>query len=109
MLAEALEGLYTSSPTLQEMYLEDLAYHCYEAGMWEQALVYTQEVGEKALALYAQQAAIEHFTRAVDAEHHLSIPIVTSPLSFSRAGLRVTWRVREGLERLQAGVRGSPE
>ena len=74
MLAEALEGLYTSSPTLQEMYLEDLAYHCYEAGMWEQALAYTQEVGEKALALYAQQAAIEHFTRAVDAEHHLSIP-----------------------------------
>ncbi len=77
LLAEALEGLYTSSPTLQEMYLEDLAYHCYEAGMWEQALVYTQEVGEKALALYAQQAAIERFTRAVDAEHHLSIP--TSP------------------------------
>ena len=74
LLAEALEGLYTSSPTLQEMYLEDLAYHCYEAGMWEQALVYTHEVGEKALALYAQQAAIEHFTRAVDAEHHLSIP-----------------------------------
>jgi len=74
MLAESLEGLYTSSSTLQEMYLEDLAYHCYEAGMWEQALVYTQEVGEKALALYAQQAAIEHFTRAVDAEHHLSIP-----------------------------------
>ena len=74
LLAEALEGIYTSSPTLQEMYLEDLAYHCYEAGMWEQALVYTQEVGEKALALYAQQAAIEHFTRAVDAEHHLSIP-----------------------------------
>ena len=74
MLAEALEQFYTSSPTLQEMYLEDLAYHCYEAGMWEQALVYTQEVGEKALALYAQQAATEHFTRAVDAEHHLSIP-----------------------------------
>ena len=74
MLAEALEEFYTSSPTLQEMYLEDLAYHCYEAGMWEQALVYTQEVGEKALALYAQQAATEHFTRAVDAEHHLSIP-----------------------------------
>jgi len=72
MLAQVLEELYTSSPTLQEVYLEDLAYHCYEAGMWEQALVYTQEVGEKALALYAQQAAIEHFTRAVDAEHHLS-------------------------------------
>ena len=74
MLAEALEGLFTSSPTLQEMYLEDLAYHSYEAGMWEQALVYIQEVGEKALALYAQQAAIEHFTRAVEVEHHLSTP-----------------------------------
>jgi tetratricopeptide (TPR) repeat protein len=70
-IAEALERRSTSS-LLRERYLEDLAYHYYEAGMWEQALAYAQEVGEKALALYAQQAAIDHFTRAVDAAHHLS-------------------------------------
>jgi DNA-binding CsgD family transcriptional regulator len=71
-LAETLERFCTSSPVFRERYLEDLAYHCYEAGMWEQVLVYAQEAGEKAMTLYAQQAAIDHFTRAVEAEHHLS-------------------------------------
>lgn len=70
-IAETLERLSISSP-LRERYLEALAYHCYEAGMWEQALTYAQEVGEKALTLYAQQAAIDHLTHAVDAAHHLS-------------------------------------
>jgi predicted ATPase/DNA-binding NarL/FixJ family response regulator len=70
-IAETLEHLSTSS-LLHEKYLEDLAYHCYEAGIWEQAMAYAQEVGEKALTLYAQQAAIDHLSRAVDAAHHLS-------------------------------------
>jgi len=71
-IAETLERLSTSSPTARERYLEDLAYHCYEASMWEQALAYAQEVGEKALTLSGQQAAIDHLTRAVEAAHHLS-------------------------------------
>src|SRR5579859_6688856 len=70
-IAETLERLGAST-LLRERYLEDLAYHCSEAGMWEQALAYSQEVGEKDLTLYAQQAAIEHLTRAVEAAHHLS-------------------------------------
>ncbi len=76
-LAQTLEGLSTS-PLLHGRYLEDLAYHCYEAGMWEQVLAYSQEVGEKALSLYAPQAAIDHFTRAMEAAHHLS---QTPPIS----------------------------
>jgi tetratricopeptide (TPR) repeat protein len=71
-LVATLERLSASSSPLRESYLEDLAYHCYEAGMWEQALAYAQEAGEKALTLYAQQAAIDHFSRAVEATHHLS-------------------------------------
>src|ERR1700736_14815 len=71
-LAETLERLFTASPTSRERYLEELAYHSSEAGMWEQALAYLQEAGEKALTLYAQQAPIAHFTRAVEATHHLS-------------------------------------
>ena len=70
-LVEALERLSTA-PSSRERYLEDLAHHSSEAGMWEQALTYQQEAGEKALSLYARQAAIDHFTRAVDAAHHLS-------------------------------------
>ncbi len=70
-LVETLERLSASSP-LGERYLEELAYHTYQAGMWEQALTYAREAGEKALRLYAQQAAIEHFTHAIEAAHHLS-------------------------------------
>ncbi|HEX2914505.1 MAG TPA: AAA family ATPase [Chloroflexia bacterium] len=72
-LARSLERLAQSSP-LKEKYLEDLAYHCYEAEMWEKALKYSRESGEKALALYAQQAAIEHLTRALKAVRHLGQP-----------------------------------
>src|SRR5260370_1935828 len=46
--------------------------------MWEHVLAYSQEVGEKALSLYAPQAAIDHFTRAMEAAHHLS---QTPPIS----------------------------
>src|SRR5881227_3210499 len=57
---------------MRDAHLEDLAYHYYEAGIWEKALEYAQRVGEKALALYAPHAAIDHFTHALFALHHLS-------------------------------------
>lgn len=71
-LYETIERLSTSSPAVRERFLEDLTYHSFEAGMWGQALTYQLEAGEKALSLYAQHAAIEHFTRAEDAARHLS-------------------------------------
>src|SRR5260370_23531127 len=46
--------------------------------MWEHVLAYSQEVGEKALSLYAAQAAIDHLTRAMEAAHDLS---QTPPIS----------------------------
>ncbi len=82
-LAETLERLCASSPTSREMYLEDLASHCYEGGMWEQALAYAREAAEKALTLYAQRAAIDHLTRAVEAAHHLS-QTPSAPLYLAR-------------------------
>jgi DNA-binding CsgD family transcriptional regulator len=69
-LAETLEQLATS-PSLCERYLGDLAAHCYQAEMWEQAMVYEHRVGERALSLYAQRAAIDHLTRALDAADRL--------------------------------------
>jgi tetratricopeptide (TPR) repeat protein len=38
---------------------------------WVHLLEYAQRVGEKALALYAPHAAIDHFTHALFALHHL--------------------------------------
>ncbi|HEX6547496.1 MAG TPA: AAA family ATPase [Candidatus Dormibacteraeota bacterium] len=48
-----------------------LAYHAYEAEDWAEALRYAQRAGELALALDAPHAAVEQFTRAVEAAGHL--------------------------------------
>ncbi len=78
-IAEAFERLYALT---LEAHLADLASHFSEAGAWEKALAYGQRAGEQAQALYAPQAAIEHFTRALDAARHLSL---TPPASLYRA------------------------
>lgn len=106
-IAETLERRATT-PLLHERCLEDLAYHCYEAGMWEQALAYSQELGEKALTLYAQQAAIDHFTRAIEAAYQLSrIPPVSLYLARGQAceTLGDFERARADYERALAAAR----
>ncbi len=70
-IAETIEQLYGSS--LQDAQVADLAYHFYQAGVWEKALAYGQRAGEKALALYAHRAAVEHVTRALDAAQRQAI------------------------------------
>jgi DNA-binding CsgD family transcriptional regulator len=67
-LAQTMEQLF--APTL-DAHLTELAYHFYEAGDWEQAISYAQRAGERALALYAPRAAVEQFTRALKATHHV--------------------------------------
>ena len=72
MLAEAIEELSVTTPML-DTHLADLASHYYDAEVWAKALEYEQRAGERALALYAPRAAIEHLTHALDAAHHLHI------------------------------------
>src|SRR5713101_5957275 len=79
-IAEALESL-CSSTALREVHLTDLAAHCSAAGMWVQALEYGQRVGEKALALSAPRAAIQHVVGALGAAHHL---VITPPATLYR-------------------------
>ncbi|MBI3960299.1 MAG: AAA family ATPase [Chloroflexi bacterium] len=52
----------------------ELAYHFYEAGEWPKAFDYAWRAGERAQALYAPRAAIEQFTRALQAAQHLAQP-----------------------------------
>jgi DNA-binding CsgD family transcriptional regulator len=74
-LAQALTSL-SPSPSLREAHLADLARHSYEAGAWAQALEYGTRAGERALALHAPRAAIEHLSHAVDSAHqaHITVP-----------------------------------
>jgi len=74
-VAEAMEEL---SPDVFEASAADLAYHFSAANVWDKALAYSQEAGERALAVYAPRAAAEHFTRALYASERLA---VTAPLA----------------------------
>ena len=65
VIGETIEQLHGSS--LQDVQVANLAYHFYKAGIWEKAVNYGQRAGEKALALYAPRAAVEHLSRALDA------------------------------------------
>jgi DNA-binding CsgD family transcriptional regulator len=70
-VADALERKYADA---LDRHLETLAYHVYEAGDWAKALVYAEKAGDRAQALYAPRAAVEQFTRALEAARALSIP-----------------------------------
>jgi DNA-binding CsgD family transcriptional regulator len=70
-LAEAIERL---GPGTLEQRLNDVAQHCYEAGLWEKALHYARRAGERALALHTPRAALLHFTRALEAAAQLGQP-----------------------------------
>jgi tetratricopeptide (TPR) repeat protein len=69
-IAETMERLYSDSP---EAHLEDLAYHSFEAGLWEKALDYCQRAGDKALALFTPWAAVQHLSRALEAANRLNM------------------------------------
>jgi len=82
-IADTMERLFSST---LDTHLADLAAHFYEAGAWEKALEYGQRAGEQAQALYAPQAAIEHFTNALEAARNTEQPAPTR-LYLARAGL----------------------
>src|SRR6266700_4242122 len=69
-IAETMESLYEGA---LEAHLADLAYHFSEAGVFEKALLYAQQAGETAQRLYAPRAAIEQYTRALDAASYLAL------------------------------------
>nr|HET6900943.1 AAA family ATPase [Ktedonobacteraceae bacterium] len=68
-IAETMEQQSSITP---DLHLEDLAYHFYQAGVWEKAMDYAQRAGAKALQLYSHRAAIDYFTWALEAADHLS-------------------------------------
>jgi DNA-binding NarL/FixJ family response regulator len=68
-IADTMEQLYSSD---DEAHFAELAYHFYEAGSWAKARDYSQLAGKQAQNLYAPRAAIEHFSRAIAAAHHLA-------------------------------------
>lgn len=48
-----------------------IAHHAYEGEDWPRALKYQMQAGQQAQALFANQAALDHFRKALDAAEHL--------------------------------------
>jgi DNA-binding SARP family transcriptional activator len=59
-VAEALECLAPGEP-------EALAYHWMEARVWDKAVDYHRQAGDRALAVYANAEALHHYNRALEA------------------------------------------
>ncbi len=71
-IAETIEQRTTTSSILDAQ-LVDLAYHFYEGEVWSKAMEYGQRAGERTLHLYAPRAAIEHFAQALNAASQLKM------------------------------------
>ena len=68
---DAMRRRATDDP---DRHAADLARHAYEGGVWKEAVVYGRRAGEEALARYAPRAAVEHFSRAIEAAARLGSP-----------------------------------
>jgi DNA-binding winged helix-turn-helix (wHTH) protein/tetratricopeptide (TPR) repeat protein len=67
-VVKALAGIVGTRVAEQ---VEYLAHHALRGEMWEQALTYCREAGEKALARSAHREAVESFEQALSALDHL--------------------------------------
>jgi len=72
---QAIAHYYQQQPGATDRYLPQLAYHFFEAGLWEQALQYGQAAGEQALQTFAPYAALAHFDRIATAAAQLNRPL----------------------------------
>jgi predicted ATPase len=72
LAAQAIEQMYSDSKRL-DAHVEELAYHFYEAGVWDKALLYSQRAGAKAQSSYAPRQAVEQFTRAIHAAQQAAL------------------------------------
>lgn len=65
---DTLNRLYAATI---DRHLDALAYHAFEAALWQQAIDFSQRAGEQAWALCGAREAIVHFNRAIDASRQL--------------------------------------
>ena len=94
-IAATLEAHAAGSPAA---HLPDLAYHTYQARLWEQARAYARRMGEQAQALDAPRSAVVHYTHALEATQQLGQPV--EPALYQARGQ--AYEVAGEFERAQA-------
>jgi class 3 adenylate cyclase/tetratricopeptide (TPR) repeat protein len=68
-IVETIETLYRDRLTDQ---VERLAHHALQGEVWDKAVAFFQQAGEKAMARSARREAVGYFEQALDALTHLS-------------------------------------
>ena len=66
-----LAGLAAVGATTDAAYLPEAAEHAFQAGLWAQASQLARQAGERAQALHWPRAAVDHFSRAIEAARRL--------------------------------------
>jgi predicted ATPase len=67
-IVEAIECLYPDRLTEQ---VEQLAYHAFRSEVWDKAVTYSRQAGEKAMTQSAYREAVGYFEQALSALPHL--------------------------------------
>lgn len=70
----------TNLKSRKEEFLGLLSHHFYHGLDYDKALLYSVEAGEKAKKVYANEEAIEFFTRAIDSYEKLEGSIASAPV-----------------------------
>jgi DNA-binding CsgD family transcriptional regulator len=78
-IAQTLERLHAAA---LDAYFADLSYHCAEAELWSKTIEYASLAAEQAQAFSAPRAAVEQWTRVMQASQQLG---QTIPLACYRA------------------------
>lgn len=105
-IAETMERIYAGEIDSR---LAELAYHFYQATAWEKALEYSSRAGERAQRMFAPREAIEHFSRALEAANHLSLPWPTGLLRARGQAFETIGEFERSREDLERALRISKE
>jgi class 3 adenylate cyclase/tetratricopeptide (TPR) repeat protein len=102
-VGEAIEELYPDR--LEEHYTE-LAHHFSQGEVWDKALVYCRQAGEKALARSARREVVAYFESALSVLPHLPQTRATQEQAIDlRLALRTALHLSGDLERLLVVLR----
>jgi tetratricopeptide (TPR) repeat protein len=106
-IAESLERLHRG-PGLDAR-LADLSYHYYAAGVWDQALVSAFRAGERDRALYAPRAAIEQYSRAIEAASRGGFPVPAALLQARGQAFETVGDFDRARADLEAALAAAPD
>jgi tetratricopeptide (TPR) repeat protein/class 3 adenylate cyclase len=102
-ITEAVAGLH---PDRLAEHVNRLAYHALRGEVWDKALVYCRQAGEKALAQSARREVVEYFESALSVLPHLPETRATQEQAIDlRLALRTALHLSGDLGRLLAVLR----